>query len=186
MLLAEVSDQAIITAVAAQLNLTADFVEIVSEIIVSNNSDVASVLVEFKILAPARDYPTVGQHFSSYEACFDFFSDAMYHAVTSGAIYNQLLVVAEDLSAHELYSITAVNIISFEYQGAINTAVNQDDEAKQLSTDELVGVVIGVVVSFLLLAVLLYWFLCVVRKRNQAVQTTTAGTGSGGKGQEEV
>ncbi len=149
MLLMEVSDQAIITTIAASLDLSEESVEIVSESIVSNVTNVATVLVKFKILAPLQGFP-------SFEACFAFFSQTLRAEVESEEFQAQLVAVAEDMGAYELYSITAVNITSFENQGAINTAVPDRDD---ISEGDFAGVVIGIVVAFLVLIVMVY--LCI-------------------------
>ncbi len=57
------------------------------------------------------------------------------------------------MGAYELYSVSAVNITSFEYQGAINTAVPDRDD---ISEGDFASVVIGIVVAFLMLIVVVY------------------------------
>ncbi len=146
MLLMEVSDQAIIAAVAAELDLSEESVEIVSESIVSNVTNVATVLVEFKILAPA-------QGFSTYEACFAHFSVKL--SDTEG-IHDQVLVAAEDMGAFELYHMSNVTVLGLANSGAIDTKPADRDD---ISEGDFAGVVIGIVVAFLVLAVLMY--LCI-------------------------
>ncbi len=153
MLLMEVSDQAIVATITKLLDLPDESVEIVSESILSNVTNVATVLVEFKILAPAHDYPVTGKHFSSFDECFAYFSGRLSEAVELGHVHDQLVVVAEDMGAYELYSITTVNITSFENQGVVDTAVPDRDD---ISEGDFAGVVIGIVVAFLVLLLAVY------------------------------
>ncbi len=152
LLLMEVSDQAIVATVSSVLGIERDAVTIQVERIVANVTNVATVLVELRIIASAEG-------FASYDACYQHFIALLSESVGSLAIYEKLREVAEDMGAYELYSITAVNITSFENQGAIDTAVTDRDD---ISEGDFAGVVIGIVVAFLVLIALCYC--CVVRR----------------------
>ncbi len=142
-----VSDSAIVSTLLSILDLPAESVVILSESVVANITNDAQVLVKFKALAPLQE------GFDSYETCFTHYVAKLQESIESLEIYNTLVTVAEDMGAYELYSITAVNITSFENQGAINTAVPDRDD---ISEGDFAGVVIGIVLAFLVVVALLY------------------------------
>ncbi len=57
----------------------------------SSVANVATVLVQFKLSVPLRDYPVAGQHFPSYEACFEFVEAHLQNATDSQQLQAHLI-----------------------------------------------------------------------------------------------
>ncbi len=164
MLLSALTDTAIIRATAAALDMSEEHITIESEHIVTNiTSTVTTVAVELRIIASL-----VG--FADAEDCFEHFSANLIAAIQSGSLQTQILAVAVELGASELFTLSSMNITTIVNSGIVTTTLTTDKNMEVLSDGNFAGVVVGIVVSFAML--LLAMYLCIAI-HNSSVKTVS-------------
>ncbi len=159
------SKNALIAAAASVLGLQVSAVNIVDEYLVDTNSTtgLSRVGVVFRFLVQDSDFPQ--QSFSSPRALFTFVTTAFAQSI-SGSVFDAALnAAAAQYQAGELLEHNAQHDSTVTVAPPTFTEVDTYDPMDAgLSTGEYAGVVIGVLVSFMLIAGCAF---LVVKRRNE-------------------
>ncbi len=80
------------------------------------------------------------------------------HVLTTDGVFllgfsTELVIIAEELGAYELYEITSAQVVAVTNEGAISTAVPQRDT---ITDNQYGAVVVSIVAAFVMLAALAY------------------------------